>query len=109
MPPRIAPFEVADKAVNWGESISAVCTVVSGDSPVEISWALKDEIIPKNHPSITITSTKRNSLLSVDSVTSNHAGSYTCVVSNQAGSTSYSAELTVNGTFLTRVEQTWSL
>ncbi|XP_029035565.1 Down syndrome cell adhesion molecule-like protein Dscam2 isoform X25 [Osmia bicornis bicornis] len=93
--PRIAPFEMADKAVNWGDSVSAVCTVVNGDSPLEISWALNGMPIDQSHR-ISVTTTKRNSLLSIDSASPSHAGMYTCVASNAAGATSYSAELTVN-------------
>nr|XP_033326649.1 Down syndrome cell adhesion molecule-like protein Dscam2 isoform X18 [Megalopta genalis] len=95
VPPRIAPFEMADEAVNWGDSVSAVCTIVSGDSPLEISWALNENPIEQSHR-ISVTTTKRNSLLSIDSASPNHAGTYTCVASNAAGATSYSAELTVN-------------
>ncbi|XP_076297130.1 Down syndrome cell adhesion molecule 1 isoform X47 [Lasioglossum baleicum] len=95
VPPRIAPFEMADEAVNWGDSVSAVCTIVSGDSPLEISWALNANPIDQSHR-ISVTTTKRNSLLSIDSASPNHAGTYTCVASNAAGATSYSAELTVN-------------
>lgn len=88
---------MADEAVNWGDSVSAVCTIVSGDSPLEISWALNANPIDQSHR-ISVTTTKRNSLLSIDSASPNHAGTYTCVASNAAGATSYSAELTVNGT-----------
>lgn len=95
--PRIAPFEMSDKAVNWGESVSAVCTIVSGDAPLEISWALNGVVITDDNPHISVTTTKRNSLISIDSASPSHAGEYTCVASNGAGSTSYSAELTVNG------------
>lgn len=98
VPPRIAPFEMADKAVNWGDSVSGVCTVVNGDSPLEISWALNGMPIDESHR-ISVTTTKRNSLLSIDSASPSHAGMYTCVASNAAGATSYSAELTVNGTY----------
>ncbi|XP_036142522.1 Down syndrome cell adhesion molecule-like protein Dscam2 isoform X33 [Monomorium pharaonis] len=95
VPPRIAPFEMADKAVNWGDSVSAVCTVVNGDIPLEITWALNGMPIEENHR-ISVTTTKRNSLLSIDSASPSHAGTYTCVASNAAGATTYSAELTVN-------------
>ncbi|XP_044595833.1 Down syndrome cell adhesion molecule-like protein Dscam2 isoform X12 [Cotesia glomerata] len=94
--PRIAPFEMSDKAVNWGESVSAVCTIVSGDAPLELSWALNGVTITDDNPHISVTTTKRNSLISIDSASPSHAGEYTCVASNAAGSTSYSAELTVN-------------
>ncbi|KAK2577361.1 hypothetical protein KPH14_003477 [Odynerus spinipes] len=95
VPPRIAPFEMADKAVNSGESVSAVCTIVSGDSPLEITWALNGMPVEENQR-ISVTTTKRNSLLSIDSASPRHAGTYTCVASNAAGATTYSAELTVN-------------
>lgn len=88
---------MADKAVNWGDSVSAVCTVVNGDSPLEISWALDSMPIDESHR-ISVITKKRNSLLSIDSASPSHAGTYTCVASNEAGATSYSAELTVNGT-----------
>lgn len=96
--PRIAPFKMAEKSVNWGESVSAVCTLVSGDAPLDITWALNGIAIDGNDPPISITTTKRNSLISIESASPRHAGEYTCVASNAAGSTSYSAELTVNGT-----------
>ncbi|CAK9830510.1 Cell adhesion molecule Dscam2 [Anthophora retusa] len=86
---------MADRAVNWGDSVSAVCTVVNGDSPLEISWALNNMPIDESHR-ISVTTTKRNSLLSIDSASPSHAGTYTCVAANAAGATSYSAELTVN-------------
>lgn len=98
VPPRIAPFEMADRAVNWGDSVSAVCTVVNGDTPLEITWALNGMPIEETHR-ISVTTTKRNSLLSIDSASPSHAGTYTCVASNAAGATTYSAELTVNGTY----------
>lgn len=88
---------MSDKAVNWGESVSAVCTIVSGDAPLELSWALNGVTITDDNPHISVTTTKRNSLISIDSASPSHAGEYTCVASNAAGSTSYSAELTVNG------------
>lgn len=90
---------MADKAVNWGESVSAVCTVVSGDAPLEISWALNGSPITNDNPHISVTTTKRNSLIAIDSASPSHAGEYTCVASNGAGGTSFSAELTVNGTW----------
>jgi len=88
---------MADRAVNWGDSVSAVCTVVNGDTPLEITWALNGMPIEEIHR-ISVSTTKRNSLLSIDSASPSHAGTYTCVASNAAGATTYSAELTVNGT-----------
>ena len=98
VPPRIAPFEIADKAVNSGDSVSAVCTIVNGDTPLEISWVFNDVPIDKNHREITVLISRRNSVLSIDSVSQKHAGAYTCVASNNAGSTSFTSQLVVNGT-----------
>ena len=39
----------------------------------------------------------RASILKITSVGHEHMGIYTCTATNQAGSTSYSAELKVNG------------
>lgn len=97
--PQIAPFSINEEPANWGEQISAVCSVLKGDPPIEIRWSLNGEPITRSsHPDITITKTgKKNSLLVIDSVTAHHAGEYTCVASNLVGSVSRSAELSVNG------------
>ncbi|XP_076476971.1 Down syndrome cell adhesion molecule 1 isoform X18 [Bombus vancouverensis nearcticus] len=96
--PQIAPFPISDEPANWGEAVSAVCTVVKGDLPIEVAWALNGEpITNKNHGDITIQSTgKRVSLMTIEAVSGRHAGEYTCTASNAAGATSYSATLAVN-------------
>ncbi|XP_043801760.1 Down syndrome cell adhesion molecule-like protein Dscam2 isoform X11 [Apis laboriosa] len=96
--PQIAPFSIGEEPANWGEQVSAMCSILKGDSPIEIRWSLNGEPITRtNHPDITITKTgKKNSVLIIDSVTAHHAGEYTCVASNLVGSVSRSAELSVN-------------
>ncbi|XP_043801761.1 Down syndrome cell adhesion molecule-like protein Dscam2 isoform X12 [Apis laboriosa] len=96
--PQIAPFSIGDEPANWGEAVSAVCTIVKGDLPIELAWALNGEpISANNHPDITISSTgKRVSLMTIEAVSGSHAGEYTCTASNAAGATSYSATLAVN-------------
>lgn len=98
--PQIAPFSIGDEPANWGEAVSAVCTIVKGDLPIELAWALNGQpISANNHPDITISSTgKRVSLMTIEAVSGSHAGEYTCTASNAAGATSYSATLAVNGT-----------
>lgn len=98
--PQIAPFSIGDEPANWGEAVSAVCTIVKGDLPIELAWALNGEPITANdRPDITISSTgKRVSLMTIEAVNGAHAGEYTCTASNAAGATSYSATLAVNGT-----------
>ncbi|XP_071567237.1 Down syndrome cell adhesion molecule 1 isoform X27 [Temnothorax nylanderi] len=96
--PQIAPFSISDEPANWGEAVSSVCTVVKGDLPIEVSWALNGEPITKeNYGDISISSTnKRVSLMTIEAASPRHAGEYTCTASNAAGATSYSATLAVN-------------
>ncbi|XP_018361981.1 PREDICTED: Down syndrome cell adhesion molecule-like protein Dscam2 [Trachymyrmex cornetzi] len=95
--PQIAPFDIAEEPANWGDSISVVCAILKGDLPIEITWALNGEPIRPDRSDINIlATTRKNSILSIESVAARHAGEYTCSASNKAGATSYSAALTVN-------------
>lgn len=99
--PQIAPFSIGDEPANWGEAVSAVCTIIKGDLPIDISWALNGEpIVDDRLDGVSISSTgKRVSLLTIEAVSARHAGEYTCTASNAAGATSFAAILAVNGTF----------
>ncbi|XP_025268088.1 Down syndrome cell adhesion molecule-like protein Dscam2 isoform X39 [Camponotus floridanus] len=95
--PEIMPFVIGEEPANWGDTITVTCTVLKGDHPIQIGWALNGEPISRDHSDISIVSTsKRVSLLTIDAVTARHAGEYTCTASNVAGGTSYSASLAVN-------------
>ncbi|XP_076390041.1 Down syndrome cell adhesion molecule 1 isoform X18 [Megachile rotundata] len=96
--PQIAPFSIGEEPANWGEQVSAMCSILKGDSPIETQWSLNGEPITRaTHPDINIMKTgKKNSVLIIDSVTAHHAGEYTCVASNLVGSVSRSAVLSVN-------------
>ncbi|XP_029175727.1 Down syndrome cell adhesion molecule-like protein Dscam2 isoform X13 [Nylanderia fulva] len=95
--PEIMPFDIGEEPANWGDTITVTCTVLKGDHPIQIEWALNGEPISRDHSDISIVSTsKRVSLLTIDAVTARHAGEYTCTASNVAGGTSYSASLAVN-------------
>ncbi|XP_071627837.1 Down syndrome cell adhesion molecule 1 isoform X8 [Temnothorax longispinosus] len=95
--PEIMPFVIGEEPANWGDTITVTCTVLKGDHPIQIEWALNGEPISRDHPDISIVSTsKRVSLLTIDAVTARHVGEYTCTASNVAGGTSYSASLAVN-------------
>lgn len=89
---------ISEKPANWGETVTATCTILKGDQPILIEWALNGEPISHDFSDITVATSKRVSLLTIDAVTASHAGEYTCVAGNAAGGTSYSASLTVNGT-----------
>lgn len=96
--PEIAPFDMGDKPANWRDTITATCTVLKGDHPISIEWALNGQPIGPDHPEISVVGTsKRVSLLTIDDVQANHAGEYTCSASNQAGAVSRSATLSING------------
>ena len=89
---------IGDEPANWGDAVTATCTVFKGDFPIDIVWSLNGEPISHDYPDVTIsTSSKRVSVLTIDAVTARHAGEYTCSASNAAGGTSYSASLAVNG------------
>ncbi|XP_076672503.1 Down syndrome cell adhesion molecule 1 isoform X9 [Andrena cerasifolii] len=95
--PQIAPFVIAEEPANWGDSISVVCAILKGDLPIEITWALNGEPISRDRSDINIlATTRKNSILSIESVAARHAGEYTCSASNKAGGTSHSATLAVN-------------
>lgn len=97
--PQIAPFSISEEPANWGEQVSAICSILKGDLPIEIRWNLNGEPITHlNHPDVTISNSgKKTSLLIIESVTARHAGEYSCVASNLVGSVSRSAILSVNG------------
>ncbi|XP_076297104.1 Down syndrome cell adhesion molecule 1 isoform X23 [Lasioglossum baleicum] len=95
--PEIAPFEVSEEPANWGDSVSVMCAIIKGDLPIDIAWALNGEPIERKRLDINIlATTKKNSILSIESVAARHAGLYTCSASNKAGATSHSATLAVN-------------
>ena len=41
--PEIAPFVISEKPANWGDTVTATCTMLKGDSPIQIEWALNGE------------------------------------------------------------------
>ena len=73
------------------------CTVLKGDSPLNLTWSLNERPIGENE-GVVVMKMKRFSTLNVDSVQAVHSGKYTCTATNLAGSNSHSAYLTVNGT-----------
>ncbi|XP_031772544.1 Down syndrome cell adhesion molecule-like protein Dscam2 isoform X9 [Apis florea] len=94
--PEIAPFVISEKPANWGDTVTATCTMLKGDSPIQIEWALNGEPISHDYSDISIATSRRVSLLTIDAVTASHAGEYTCTASNAAGGTSFTATLAVN-------------
>nr|XP_033326675.1 Down syndrome cell adhesion molecule-like protein Dscam2 isoform X43 [Megalopta genalis] len=95
--PQIFPFTFGDEPVNSGEAISATCSILKGDFPMDISWAFNGvPIDSESTDQYTITKSKRLSVLAIDAVAARHAGEYTCTASNKAGASSHAAALAVN-------------
>ncbi|XP_024939103.1 Down syndrome cell adhesion molecule-like protein Dscam2 isoform X40 [Cephus cinctus] len=94
--PQIIPFTFGDGPTNSGEAMSATCTILKGDFPMDISWAFNGEPLAAGRTDVTVTNHKRLSVLAIDSVAARHAGEYTCTASNRAGATSHTALLAVN-------------
>lgn len=97
--PLITPFS-SDENVNVGDTLGLFCQVSKGDPPIFIKWSYRDFNDSRGINTIQI-STKRisgkASLLSITNASAPHSGTYTCTATNNAGSTSYSANITVNG------------
>ena len=96
-PPEIVPFSFGDKTVNHGESAQIACFIKKGDKPVSITWSLKGDVISSDPSMSTTMLGSQTSILTIDSVSYQHSGTYTCRASNVAGTVTYSAQLMVNG------------
>lgn len=106
VPPQILPFEFGDEPANAGDMASISCALSKGDQPLNISWVLNGQVIPKNNDmGIVLTAiNKKTLILNIDSVSGIHRGTYLCVATNLAGSVNHSAILEVNGTHLNNVQ-----
>lgn len=105
--PQILPFDFGQETVNSGDVIVATCVITKGDLPITISWTLNERSV-KNIGGIRVVSTsKRVSQLSIESVQAEHAGTYICNAENSAGFTNYSAYLHINGILI--LTSVWSL
>lgn len=83
--------------MNFEDSASVTCLVLSGDLPVDIDWLFNDYAINSYSGIQVLRNGKKASVLTIESVSGRHAGNYTCRAKNSAGSNSFSAQLVVNG------------
>ena len=102
--PQIVPFNFGDEEINLDETVSATCTIVKGDLPINIWWTLADSYesiaeynISTNDGIVIAKAGNKLSLLNIESVKRRHRGNYTCYAQNKAGITQHSAFLSING------------
>lgn len=96
--PKIKPFTFGDTPVFAGQSAQVTCSVLEGDYPFELSWAVNDEPRDVFKPGVSVVKIgTKTSLLSIDNTDYIHRGNYTCNVMNHAGNASYTASLNVHG------------
>lgn len=98
--PKLLPFSFGDEPASLGESTTVQCSISLGDLPVKFSWLLNNKTA-RNIDGVNIVQLgKKTSVLSIDSLTEIHAGTYTCLATNKAGAASHHAQLVVNGKYL---------
>lgn len=83
-----------------GETASVQCLILGGDLPMAIQWLLNAKALDTVHGVSLSKIGKRVNVLTIESISGQHAGNYTCRAKNVAGTTSYSAQLIVNGLFV---------
>jgi hypothetical protein len=98
--PEIAPFDFGDTTLNAGDAAQAQCMALKGDTPLNFTWTFHGDATTFQTGVVTASVGQRSSVLMIDSVTPNHAGTYTCTVRNQAANASYSTVLSVSGWFI---------
>ena len=94
--PQIIPFTFEEN-ITPGRMVQVACVVSQGDLPIEIRWTLEGEEIRPASGIFTQRISERTSILSINSVGSEHRGSYTCHASNAAGVTNVTKTLWING------------
>lgn len=99
MPPKIAHFDFGEEPSNFGDSASVQCLVTSGDLPIEFRWLFNGRPVNEVAGITTAKMGKRNSVLTIDSVTDRHVGDFTCRASNSATTVNFTAKLIVDGTY----------
>lgn len=100
VPPKITPFDFGGDPANVEDSVSVTCLISSGDLPIDIEWLFNDYAISSYSGVSVMKSGKRTNILTIDNLHARHAGKYTCKAKNHAAGVNYTAELVVNGIFV---------
>lgn len=98
--PAVQPFAFTKTPMNAGEFANLQCIVPSGDLPLVIKWSYPGEEMGGSSGVITKKVADRVSMLMISAITAKHAGDYVCTAENAAGTSSYTTQLTVNGSRL---------
>lgn len=93
--PVVSPF-MFPPALKEGERSSTICSIKSGDKPIQFKWKKDGQDIVESS-NIETQSVKDSSILFIESVSAKNSGNYTCIVSNAYGSDKFTAVLTVSG------------
>lgn len=108
VPPKLAHFDFGEEPSNFGDSASVQCLVTSGDLPIEFRWLFNGRPVSEISGITTAKMGKRNSVLTIDSVTDRHVGLFTCKATNIATTANFTAELIVNGINITKTTLAYS-
>lgn len=103
--PRILPFSFEEGSYSAGQYAAAQCLIPEGDFPLHITWMFNDTLLTESMGvamGVSITKTRRSSLLAIDYVSAYNAGDYICKGENAYGTAYYKARLIVNGVFTTQ-------
>lgn len=93
------PLDFGEDSFNFGDPISLSCSLHKGDLPINLSW-LHNNVSIGYIDGVQISKVgTRNSMITIDSVTDKHSGTYTCIAENKAGVAKLSTKLNVNGIF----------
>lgn len=95
--PEIEPFTFNENGMNGGSSVRVLCSIITGDQPVEIKW-LKDGKPLTEYRRKTQKIDENTVILSLRKLQLEDSGNYTCISQNRAGSASHWGILKVKGT-----------
>ncbi|CAN7998424.1 unnamed protein product [Ixodes hexagonus] len=97
--PTIEPFSYPT-SLREGQRSSVMCTVISGDLPINITWSKDDQPITSTNPGtagiLVNTVSDYSSTLLFKSLRLDYRGNYTCVAANEAGTVSHSAVMVIH-------------
>ncbi|ALC40838.1 Dscam, partial [Drosophila busckii] len=73
VPPQIRPFDFGDEASNSGETLGIQCTIIKGDLPINISWALNNQTLTSGDWDVAIGRlSSKSSTLNIDYIAAEH-------------------------------------